>query len=70
MIGQLDYIKQQPESGIKIAAREENVSETAFAFNKGNPELIEAFNEHLAEMKEDGTLAQISENWFGEDVSK
>ncbi|MRH43784.1 transporter substrate-binding domain-containing protein [Aquibacillus halophilus] len=66
----LDYINQQPDSGIKIAAREEDASETAFAFRKGNEELVEAVNEQLEAMKEDGTLAEISEKWFGEDVSK
>ncbi|WP_226035543.1 amino acid ABC transporter substrate-binding protein [Aquibacillus saliphilus] len=66
----LDYINQQPDSGVKISAREEDVSETAFAFNKGNEELIEAVNEQLEAMKEDGKLAEISEKWFGEDVSE
>ncbi|MFD1037508.1 transporter substrate-binding domain-containing protein [Virgibacillus byunsanensis] len=66
----LDYMNQQPDSGVKIAVREGDASETAFAFNKGNAELVEAFNEQLEAMKEDGTLAEISEKWFGEDVSK
>ena len=38
-------------------------------FRQNNPELIEAVNEALASMREDGTLKQISEKWFGEDVS-
>ncbi|SEQ33982.1 amino acid ABC transporter substrate-binding protein [Piscibacillus halophilus] len=65
----LDYMNQKQDSTIKIAAEEENVSESAFMFNKGNEELVEAVNEQLEEMKEDGTLAEIAEKWFGEDVS-
>ncbi|WP_041056167.1 amino acid ABC transporter substrate-binding protein [Jeotgalibacillus campisalis] len=66
----LDFQKQQPNAGIKIAAEEENASENAFMFRQGNEELIEEFNKHLEDMQEDGTLAEISEEWFGEDVSQ
>lgn len=65
----LDYIKQQGDDSIKIAAQQDDVSETAFTFNKGNGKLIDAINEQLAEMREDGTLSKIAEEWFGEDVS-
>ncbi|MRG87657.1 amino acid ABC transporter substrate-binding protein [Salinibacillus xinjiangensis] len=66
----LDYIQQQPDAGIKIAAQEDEVSETAFAFRKGNEKLVEAVNEQLEAMKEDGTLTEIAKKWFGEDVSQ
>ncbi|WP_010676523.1 amino acid ABC transporter substrate-binding protein [Bacillus timonensis] len=65
----LDYIKSQGDKSIKIAASSDDVSEMAFTFNKGNDELVAAINEQLAAMKEDGTLAKISQEWFGEDVS-
>ena len=65
----LDYLKSQNDESVKIVAESEDVSEMAFTFNKGNEELIEKINEQLAAMKEDGTLAKISEEWFGEDVS-
>lgn len=65
----LDYMKSQNDDSIKIAAQQDDASETAFAFNKGNEKLVEAVNEQLEAMKEDGTLAEISEEWFGEDVS-
>lgn len=65
----LDYLNQQGDDRIKIVAQEDDVSETAFCFNKGNEKLIEAVNEQLEAMREDGTLAQIAEEWFGEDVS-
>ncbi|WP_227396452.1 amino acid ABC transporter substrate-binding protein [Jeotgalibacillus aurantiacus] len=66
----LDFQKQQPDAGIKIAAEEGDVAESAFMFRKGNEELVEEFNKHLEEMQEDGTLTEISEKWFGEDVSQ
>ncbi|MFC4557877.1 transporter substrate-binding domain-containing protein [Virgibacillus kekensis] len=65
----LDYIQKQGEEEIKIAAKQDDASKTAFAFNKGNEELVQAVNEQLKAMKEDGTLAKIGKEWFGEDVS-
>ncbi|RLL44927.1 amino acid ABC transporter substrate-binding protein [Oceanobacillus piezotolerans] len=65
----LDYIKQQGDESIKVVAEADEHSEMAFTFNKGNEELVEAVNEQLEAMLEDGTLAEISEEWFGEDVS-
>ncbi len=38
-------------------------------FKKGNTELRDQVNDTLLEMAEDGTLAQISEKWFGEDIT-
>lgn len=65
----LDYIKKESEEDIKIVAEADEVTEIAFTFNKGNEELVDAFNEQLEAMKEDGTLTKIAEEWFGEDVS-
>ncbi|WP_112181013.1 MULTISPECIES: amino acid ABC transporter substrate-binding protein [Paraliobacillus] len=65
----LDYLNQEGDESVQIVAEEDNVSETAFALNQGNEELVEAINEQLEAMREDGTLAEISESWFGEDVS-
>jgi ABC-type amino acid transport substrate-binding protein len=39
-------------------------------FRKGNQELVNKIDDALTEMKEDGTLAEISRDWFGVDVSK
>lgn len=66
----LDYKKQKPDAPIKIVAESDNASESAFMFRKGNEELVEAVNEVLEEMKQDGTLTKLSEKWFGEDVSQ
>ena len=40
----------------------------AIGFNKGNTELRDKVQGALMEMVEDGTFAEISQKWFGEDV--
>ncbi|WP_229720217.1 amino acid ABC transporter substrate-binding protein [Oceanobacillus neutriphilus] len=66
----LDFLNQRPDAPIEIIPEEtEAVSENAFMFRQGNEEIIEKFNSILEDMREDGTLAEISEKWFGEDVS-
>ncbi|WNC13413.1 amino acid ABC transporter substrate-binding protein [Brevibacillus brevis] len=66
----LDFLKQKPDTPIKIVAKDPNVAENGFMFRKGNPELVEAFNKALDDMTKDGTLKKISEKWFGADVSQ
>ncbi len=64
----LDYLKTTEDTEIKIAAETEDTTEQAFAFRKDS-ELAEAVDGALATLREDGTLASISEKWFGQDVS-
>lgn len=42
----------------------------AFCIKKGNTELTEAINGALADMKEDGTLQSIIDNWIGENAGE
>ncbi|MDT0165355.1 amino acid ABC transporter substrate-binding protein [Actinotalea sp. AC32] len=65
----LDHAKTSDASGLKIAAETEEESLSAFAFAKEDTALAEAFDEALETLAEDGTLAEISEKYFGEDVS-
>ncbi|MFG6149903.1 amino acid ABC transporter substrate-binding protein [Halobacillus sp. B23F22_1] len=66
----LDYLKQTGDNAqVEIVDQEDNASETAMMFRQDNPELVEAVNGALEEMKEDGTLEEISKEWFDEDVS-
>lgn len=49
----------------------EGISESSgsvIAFKKGNTELRDKVQNALEELKEEGTLAEISEKWFGEDM--
>ncbi|WP_318245598.1 amino acid ABC transporter substrate-binding protein [Halobacillus yeomjeoni] len=66
----LDYKQKRPDVPVKIAVRKDEASQSGLLFRQGNEELVEKVNEALAEMKEDGTYLEISEKWFGEDVSK
>ena len=65
----LDYKQQTGAEGLKIAAETDEQSESAFAFQKGSVALADAVSEALATLEEDGTLAEISEKYFGEDVT-
>lgn len=65
-----DFKKQKPDAPVKIVAEEEKTSETAAMIQKSAPELQEKMNEALKELHEDGTLTEISEKYFGTDVSK
>ena len=66
----LDLKKQKPDVKIKVVDEIAEGSLSAAVFLKGNDELIQAVNEALAEMKSDGTYLEISEKYFGVDVSK
>jgi len=66
----LDYKKQTGASGLKIAAETTDRSESAFAFAKGGTALADAVTDALATLSADGTLAAISDTYFGADVSK
>jgi len=66
----LDYAKQNPDSGLKIAAETPDAGEQAFVFTKDNADLAEAIDAALAELAEDGTLAELGDKFFGADVSK
>lgn len=62
---------QIQESGLDLVECGEPVftEEPAFAVKEGNTGLQEALNEALATIKEDGTYAEISETYFGTDIS-
>jgi cystine transport system substrate-binding protein len=64
----LDYLKSSGDDEVKIAAEAGEKTEQAFAFRKGSPMAAE-FDKALEQLAADGTLARISEKWFGEDVS-
>jgi len=65
----LDYLTQSGDTSVKIAFETGDTVEQAFALRKGS-ELTAQIDEALATLRADGTLAEISENWFGQDVSQ
>ncbi|MBX0299715.1 amino acid ABC transporter substrate-binding protein [Cryobacterium sp. 1639] len=66
----LDYKKQSGAAGLKVAAETEERSESAFVFAPEGTALAEAVSDALATLTEDGTLAEISDTYFGADVSQ
>lgn len=66
----LDYEKTNGPTGLKIAAETEDPSLNAFAATKDKQALIDAIDEALDELREEGVLAEISEKYFGADVTQ
>ena len=60
---------QAKEDTFVILDEEISAEEYAVGFLKGNDELKEKVDATLKEMSEDGTMAQISEKWFGKDIT-
>jgi cystine transport system substrate-binding protein len=65
----LNYLETTGDTEVQIAAATDDVSEQAFALPKDS-ELTEQIDTALAELRADGTLAEISDEWFGDDVSQ
>lgn len=67
-----DYLNQQPDANIKIVATTEDASHVAIPIRKGDEtaSFEKAVNAAIEELKADGTLAKLSEKYFGSDVTK
>ena len=66
----LDFKKKRPDAPVKIAATQDDAAYSGVIVRKDEPELVEAINPALEEIKADGTYQRISEKYFGADVSK
>ncbi len=65
----LDYAKEHPEAPIKVAAETEETSQSAFVVTPEREALAEAVDGALDELRAEGVLTELSEKYFGEDVS-
>ncbi len=67
-----DYMKAHPDADLKIAVLTEEADETAIPVRKSDDTatLLEAINEALEEMRGNGKLSELSEKYFGRDISK
>jgi cystine transport system substrate-binding protein len=63
-----EYQKARGDAGVKIAGTTGDTSEQAFAARKDSG-VIADVNRALGELRADGTLARISDKYFGSDVS-
>lgn len=66
-----DYMKAHPEANLKIAALTEEASQVAIPVRKGeaSASLVEAINQAIRELAEEGKLTELSEKYFGSDIS-
>lgn len=67
-----DYMKNHPDAEIKIAVLSDDVVQVAIPLRKGEETrtLREAIDKALTELSEDGTLTELSEKYFGVDISQ
>lgn len=67
-----DYKKAHPDADIKIAAYSDEVENIAIPVRKDGDSatLLAAINQALAELDTDGTLAALSNKYFGKDISR
>nr|WP_315049181.1 amino acid ABC transporter substrate-binding protein [uncultured Campylobacter sp.] len=65
-----DYKKQHPNAPIKLIEAGEEPMYTAAIVHKGNAQLLEAINKALTELRAEGKLKEISEKYFGKDISE
>ena len=63
------YQIQEREADMTILEDEVASESYGIGFKKGNTELRDKVNDTLKEMAADGTLAEISNKWFGTDVT-
>ena len=64
------YMAMKSNEELKIKVLEPfQYSEGCLVMDKSNTELADAVNTFLANLREDGTLSEISEKWIGEDIS-
>lgn len=63
------YQIQQRNADFKILDDSLSAEEYGVGFKKGNTELRDKVQSTLEEMAEDGTLQEVSEKWFGKDVT-
>ncbi|MEA1065300.1 cystine ABC transporter substrate-binding protein [Erwinia sp. HR93] len=65
----LDLVKKTHNT-LAVAGAPFSRLTSGVALRKGNPEMLAAINRAIDAMKRDGSLAKISQKWFGEDVTQ
>lgn len=65
----LDYLKKNPNSGLKIFWASNDKVGAGLIANKGNQEAVNKLSAAIVELQKDGTLKKLGEQFFGADVS-
>ena len=66
-----DYLNVHPDADFKIVAQTEEASHVAIPLRKGEEtaSLREAIDKAIEELQAEGTLTELSEKYFGQDIS-
>jgi len=65
-----DYMKAHPDEPIKIACLSEEATNVAIPMRKGEEDFVNAVNEALKAISDSGKLTELSEKYFGVDISQ
>jgi len=67
-----DYLGEHPDAPFKIVALTEEASKVSIPLVKGeeNATLKEAIDKAIEELSQDGTLSELSNKYFGSDITK
>lgn len=67
-----DYVNAHPEADIRIATYSDEVEQVAIPVRKGeeNASLLAAINQALEELARSGQLSELSQKYFGTDISR
>lgn len=63
------YMSKKGEEKFKVLEEDFGDEEYGVGMRKGDTTMVDAFNKAYDELKADGTLAEISKKWFGEDIT-
>lgn len=63
------YIQKRGESNFKVLKDNFGEEEYGIGLRKDDSEILSELNKTLEEMKLDGTTSNISQKWFGEDIT-
>ena len=66
-----DYLNVHPDADFKLVAQTADASHVAIPLRKGDASasLLEAINTAIDELRADGILKELSEKYFGQDIS-
>lgn len=65
----LDYLKKNPNSGLKPLWEATDKVGAGLIANKGNEEALAKISAAIVELQKDGTLRKLGEQFFGKDIS-
>ena len=65
-----DFIANQPDAKAKIVATSNEATESAILIRQGDDDLQKAVNDALSQLRSEGKLAEISNKYFGTDITK